>query len=258
MAEAILLGPLVRNVVLAGLVDGEVGKMHEEVAEVVLIWRFVFSGCEPTEPLVVEVDSQGIHTAKVNIDAKIKFQFVDQEGLMKVPLNDIMVIGIEVIQVSRQKNSSSLGSRFGLRDKRLPILFHFFLRVAELFLKVAKLSWQQPSLREKIVIFRKHLLHAAQVASQMVLSCQSIHPWKVINSLEGLHAIELVDLYSAIGPHNIPLVIRILVIWIILSPAESHLEHRAGHVPHHRVLRLGYIQHQLLSFVLALLFLCCH
>ena len=58
----------------------------------------------------------------------------------------------------------------------------------------------------------------------MILSCQGIHAWEMIDSLVWFHAVKFIDLDCAVGPEKIPLVVRIRIICHVGSATQSHFE----------------------------------
>ena len=85
---------------------------------------------------------------------------------MKVPLDDIVLVWVEVREVTREENASSLRCSFWLRDERLaiqPFLLVLGL-VGELFLEFTELCWQKPSLGEELVILGMVLEHSLQIS----------------------------------------------------------------------------------------------
>ena len=144
---------------------------------------------------------------------------------MEVPLNDIVLIWIEIFHISGQKDSSTLGSSLWLWYKGLPIrLSSLFSLISKVFLELAKLCWQKPCLGEEFVILWVYSLHTLKVPSEMVLPCQGIHTWEMIDTLIRFHAVKLVYLNSAIGPHQIPLIVWIRIVWHVGCTAQSHFE----------------------------------
>lgn len=78
----------------------------------------------------------------------------------------------------------------------------------------------------------------------MILSCQGIHSWKVINSLISFHFIKPFAVYSSILPHYIP------ILFIIVS--QLHVVNSLGNIPDNIVLCLRYIHNEPLLFFLFL------
>ena len=80
---------------------------------------------------------------------------------MEISLDYVVLIRIEVFQVPRQENTSTLCCSLGLGDESLAIGFPtLFGLITELLLEFTKLCWQQPGLREEFVLFWKNSLHS--------------------------------------------------------------------------------------------------
>ena len=171
VAQVVLLAALVLNVVARRLVDRIVRQVHVEVVEVVLIGGTVLTGRQATEPLIVEENSERVHAREEHIDAQVELELIDQEWLVEVPLHHVVLIRIEVLEVARQEDAAALSSRFWLRYESLAANLPSFPRlIAELLLEFAKFCWQEPRLREKLVVLWVQLLHALQVSSQMIFA----------------------------------------------------------------------------------------
>ena len=213
VAQVVLFAALVLNVVARRLVDRIVRQVHVEVVEVVLIGGTVLTSRQATEPLIVEKNSKRVHAREEHVNAQIKLELVDQEWLVEIPLHHVVLIRIEVLEVARQEDATALCSRFWLRYESLAANLPSLLSlIAELLLKFAKFCWQEPGLREKLVVLWVQLLHALQVASQMVFARKCVHTRKVIDTLIWFHSVQFVNLDAAVGPENVPLVIWVLVV----------------------------------------------
>ena len=168
---------------------------------------------------------------------------------MEIPLNDIVLIWVKILHASRQKNSPTLRCCLRFRYKRLPIWFPSLLRlISKLLLKFSKLCWQKPRLWEEFVLLREDSRHSLQVPSEMVLSSQGVHSWKMVDSLVGFHSVKFVDLNCTIGPQQVPLVVGVLVVGHVGCATQTHLKQASGYVPHNVILCLGDVQHELFCF----------
>ena len=76
---------------------------------------------------------------------------------MKVALGNVVFTGLEPVEISGQEDSFSLatGFRFNYECLCFPVI--------ELLFKHFDVGWQQPCLREEIVVFSKVVLHGNQV-----------------------------------------------------------------------------------------------
>ena len=120
---------------------------------------------------------------------------------MQVSLYYIVLIRIKILQIPRQKDTSSLSGRFWFRDKRFSIWFpSFSCLITKLLFEFTEFCWQEPCLWKEFVILRVQILHALQVPRQVILSSECVHSREMVDALVGLHSIEFVNLNCAIGP----------------------------------------------------------
>ena len=101
--------------------------MHVEVVQVVLVGRLVLGSSQPTETFLVEVDTQGVNATQEDVDAKIKLQLVYQERLVQVPLHDVVLVRVEVREISSEEYASSLGCSFRFGDESLAVQLPFLI-----------------------------------------------------------------------------------------------------------------------------------
>lgn len=72
---------------------------------------------------------------------------------MQVPLDDIMLIWVKILQVASQKYATTLRGCFRLGDKCLTVLLPTLLcLITELLPEFSVLGGQEPGLREELVI----------------------------------------------------------------------------------------------------------
>ena len=120
---------------------------------------------------------------------------------MQVSLYYIVLIRIKILQIPRQKDTSSLSGRFWFRYKRFSIWFpSFSCLITKLLFEFTEFCWQEPCLWKEFVILRVQILHALQVPRQVILSSECVHSREMVDALVGLHSIEFVNLNCAIGP----------------------------------------------------------
>ena len=86
-------------------------------------------------------------------------------------------------------------------------------------------------------------MHAHQVAGEVIFTRQGIHAREMVDSLVRLHAVELVNLHGAIGPHDVPLITGNVRLVAVRSVAQAHFEDCTRHIPHYMVLGLRNVQH---------------
>ena len=112
--EIVFIAAFVLNVVAREFVYSVVSQVHVQVVKIVLVGRPVFARCESAQAFLVEEDAKGVHSTQQHINAQIKLQFVYQEWLMEISLDYVVLIWIEVFQVSRQENTTTLCCGLGL------------------------------------------------------------------------------------------------------------------------------------------------
>lgn len=65
--------------------------MHADVFQIVPAGLLVLLGSEAREPLFEDVDAQGVAAREENVDTKVKFKAVDEEGFGYVELGDVVL-----------------------------------------------------------------------------------------------------------------------------------------------------------------------
>lgn len=96
-----------------------------------------------------------------------------------------------------KKYASSLAVGFGLHD--IGLLFP-----VELLPELAVLSWQQPSLREKVIMQGHPLEHVHQAQPQQILPRKDVDAGVMADLLEHLQPDEEIRLDVVIGPEDVP------------------------------------------------------
>ena len=122
---------------------------------------------------------------------------------MKVALGNVVLTSLKPIKISGQEDSFSLATGFGLYYEclRFPVI--------ELFFKRFDVCWQEPCLREEIVVFSKVILHGDQILCQQILSCQCVHSRKMICPLITFHFDEEGRYGGSVYEPNVPIFIFI-------------------------------------------------
>ena len=87
-------------------------------------------------------------------------------------------------------------------------------------LQVLKLMWEEPSFWKELKICWELLLHSVEVACQVILSSNLVHPWEMIDLLERFHILPAIQRWCYIRPLYIPLNLRIPGIPIAQLPIE--------------------------------------
>lgn len=84
---------------------------------------------------------------------------------MQVSLYDVMILWIEIFEVSGYENTSPLARSFRLGNKGLAVLFLFLLFgfISELLFKISELCWQEPCLWEELILLGEDFLETVQV-----------------------------------------------------------------------------------------------
>lgn len=121
MTTIVLFDALILHVRTRSLINCIIGQMHVEIVQIFLVWALILCCCQPTQAFFVEKHSERIYAAQKHVNPQIKLEFVNQEWLVKVSLNDIVLVRIEIVNISCQKDSSTLSCRFWLRYKSLTI-----------------------------------------------------------------------------------------------------------------------------------------
>ncbi len=77
----------------------------------------------------------------------------------------------------------------------------------ELLPKITELSWQEPGLREVLVVVGEPLEHSVEIPGQMVLPCKCVHAWKGVDLLVRLHFVKSVNSDPIVSPQQIPFLV---------------------------------------------------
>lgn len=96
---------------------------------------------------------------------------------MHIPLSDIVIVGIDVVNISSEENTSSLTASLWFYNEGSGLALH------KLVSEVAIFSRQQPCLRKKLEFIKELLSHLHKIPTQMVLAGERVHTWKVIDFL---------------------------------------------------------------------------
>lgn len=164
VAHIILVWILIEYEVVAVLVDCIVSQMHAQISQVAPEGRLVNLGCEPRQPLMIDVGPQRVNPGHQHVDAEVKFELIDKVGLVKVPLRHIVFIGLQPLEVPCEENALALAAGFRLHDEGLRLL------LIELIFEVLGVLGEQPGLREEGEILRTRLLYGHQVLGKEVFS----------------------------------------------------------------------------------------
>ena len=149
-------------VVLAPLVEGVVGEVHEGLVEVLAGRRLVGHCAEPGHARTTEVHLQRVGTGHKDVKPQVELQASNQEWFWDVLLYHRGQL--EVVQVPGvldEEDAFSLGSLVWLNNIRqrlasLPLPLGVGLKVL-LFL------WKQPCTRIKVKLFREEMPQAVEM-----------------------------------------------------------------------------------------------
>ena len=130
VANIIVRFIIILNEVVTFLVDGIVRKMHTQVVEIAANRWGVFLRGESCKSLLVDEDAQGNYRRYQNINTQVKLQVVYQEGLVQIPLCDVMLPRYKPVERSSQKYSFPLATSLWFYDKSLcfPVIELFLER----------------------------------------------------------------------------------------------------------------------------------
>lgn len=136
------------------LVYGVVGQMHTHVGKVDAVRGLVLLSGKACEALLVKVAPEGRNSGDQHVEPQIELQTVDEERFVEVLLGHVMLSGLHPLEVASEEDSLALARLLWLHNKSFSPLF------VELLLEKREVLRQDPSLREKIVFFGHHFLHA--------------------------------------------------------------------------------------------------
>ena len=146
--------------VICVLIDGVVCQMHKKIAKVATERRHILTRCKACQSLLVDEDPQRRHAGDKHVDPQIKFQSINQVRLMQVSLGNVMLIRLDPLIIASQENSFALATILWFYDEC------FCLSLVKLLSELFGFCWEQPGLREKLVVFGKVFLHCEKVFGQ--------------------------------------------------------------------------------------------
>ena len=131
--------------------------MHEHVVQVAVGRPHVLLRGKASQTLLVDVDSQGIHSVDQRVYSQVEFQVVYQIGLVEVSLGYILfsLLEIDVLKAPYQKYSPALAHMSWFYDEGLGGLL---LRL-KLLLELGHLRGKNPRLGEDVVVLTEYPLH---------------------------------------------------------------------------------------------------
>jgi hypothetical protein len=99
--NAVIIFAFILNELTTAFVDGIVRQMHEEVIKVTVVRRYILFSGESRETFFVAVNSERIYSTKKHVYPQIELQSFYQERPVKIALDNVVVIRIHIVQVSR-------------------------------------------------------------------------------------------------------------------------------------------------------------
>lgn len=154
MPCAVIILVFVKFELVRFLLDGVVCKVHKEVIDVfgVLARSLVFLGGESSQTLLVDIDTQGIHSVDESVDPQVELQTIYQVRIVKVFLSHILIalLQFHVFEATDQENTPPLAEVDRLHDENFVAVFLGLC--GELVFEVGHLRRQNPSLREYVIV----------------------------------------------------------------------------------------------------------
>ena len=120
--------------------------MHTEVSKVAATGTFVLLRSKPGKALFVDETSKRRDAGYKNVNSKIEFQALDEVRLVEILLSDIMLVWLDPLKVSSQEDAVALAFEIWLDDES------FSPFRSELHFEAGCIIWEDPSLREKVIL----------------------------------------------------------------------------------------------------------
>ena len=215
--------------------------MHVQVTKVATDWRHVLRSREPSKALMVYENPQRRDRCEQNVDPQIKFKPINEVGLVKVALGNVVLIWLKPVVVASEEDAFSLTTVFGFNNKCLGPTF------VKLLLELLYVARQNPRIRKEIVILREVLLHSKQVARKQILAGHRMHTWEVVRALVVLHFRQQRWQDWTIDEPNVPV--------LVIGVAARSQVAIGSHLVDHLILRVADVELKL--WVVVGLSLCC-
>ena len=181
MPNISLVSVLICHKILTLLIYSIIGQVHHQVAQVTANRRDILFGSKSGQPFFIDEYAQWVYACDQHINSKVELQIIDQVRLMEITLGYVVLPWLDKVVSSGEKYSLALTHGFRFNYER------FGPSGVKLFFKAFQVSWEHPSLGEKLIFIRVELLHSEQIFGQKVLSSQCIHAWEMVSSLVILH-----------------------------------------------------------------------
>lgn len=180
------------------LVDGVVGQVHLQVAEVSAQRALVELGGKPGEALFVDEAPEWPHASHQKVYPQVKLQAIDQQWLVQVLLRHIVLALDQPVVVSGQEDALALAVVLWLDDERLR------LPTVELLFEAFRVVRQHPCLREEGELFWQESLQLCQISCKKVLSRELLDTRHVVGPLVWFHLVEQRRLDVPVDPPHVP------------------------------------------------------
>ena len=120
--------------------------MHEEIVQVAVVWSCVLLGGKPSKSFTEDENAKGVDSVDEHVNSEVKLEVVDKIWLVKVSLDDILLVVFEVnaVEVASKEYASALARRCRLDDEGLCLLF------GKLAFEVAQFVGQDPGLGREL------------------------------------------------------------------------------------------------------------
>ena len=162
MASAVIIAFLILLKFWIFFVNCVVRQVHVQIIKIDLLRWLIFVSSQSAQPFVIKVYSHRINSTQHYVNPQIKLQLINKKRFVKVSLNNVMLLFVKIFQRSCHENTFSLAWCFRLTDESFsPNLFSSICSLFKLSFEISKISWQQPCLREKLIVFGITLLKSA-------------------------------------------------------------------------------------------------
>ena len=179
--------------------------MHEQVVQVAFARPHVLISREPRDPLLVNEHSEWIHPVNESVYPQVELKSVDEVGLVHVALGHVLLsrLQIHIFVFSHEEDAPALAEVDWLDDECL----HFLLRCSlKLSPEIGRFLGQNPGLGKDVVVVFEDSLHPLEVPAEVVLPCELVHAWEVVDPLIVLQPGQLLRHDSLrIVPVNVPI-----------------------------------------------------
>ena len=89
---------LIKNILRIVFVYGVVGQMHTHVIYIIVRRQLVFLGCEPHQPLVIDVQAERVATCNQSINPHIELKTLIEKRAVNIVLHHALPIPLDFSQ----------------------------------------------------------------------------------------------------------------------------------------------------------------